>query len=263
MQEHSEYGGFTDFEIEIDNELYIIVEAKRGWKLPEQGQLRKYRKRFSEHRYCKRLFLTLSECTQSYAQQELAKQIRGVPLRHLSWLEILKTLRAERPFARGAEKKVLDQFRTYLGKVIAMQNNPTNMAYCVSLAKSGPTFWNLKPLEIVDEKHRYFFPVGKGWPETPPKYIAFRYNGKLHGIYHVERYEVVTELHQAIKEIAKKKHQPYYVLTLGPKFEPRKEVRVGKIWSNGRLWIELDLLFTSNTVKEASELTKKRQKKYD
>ncbi len=42
LQHHETNGGITDIEIESSGRFYVIVEAKRGWNLPDRRQLEKY-----------------------------------------------------------------------------------------------------------------------------------------------------------------------------------------------------------------------------
>ena len=65
-----------------------------------------------------------------------------------------------------------------------------------------PENCDLTWIEIVEQKKKYFHPFGiNGWPKEPPNYIAFRYNGKLQSIHHIESYTVTKSLHSAIIEM--------------------------------------------------------------
>lgn len=44
VQEYDKDSGITDIEIKDDRNLYLIIEAKRGWILPRKEQLLKYSK---------------------------------------------------------------------------------------------------------------------------------------------------------------------------------------------------------------------------
>jgi len=72
LQRHAEDGGYTDIEI-TTSRAYLIVEAKRGWSLPGEDQLRRYTKRFHQNSL-KRGLLVLSECTPEFAQDNLPPQ---------------------------------------------------------------------------------------------------------------------------------------------------------------------------------------------
>lgn len=115
----------------------------------------------------------------------------------------------------------------------------------------------------MKRKHRYFHPIGGGrggWPKEPPNYIAFRYNGKLQSIHHVEGYEVFTNPHEKFPEIPEEKWSPHFLYRLGPAFVPSKEVRTGNIYPNGRVWCMLDTLFTCDTISAARDLSQKRER---
>lgn len=135
-----------------------------------------------------------------------------------------------------------------------MQKRDSNWVYVVALAKGKPEDWNISWRDIVRERRRYFHPMGgSGWPKDPPNYIAFRYDGKLQSIHHIDDYEVVTDLHERISEIPSREQDPLFLYRLGEPFGPTKEVRTGKIWGNGRVWCMLDTLFTCETVFEARD----------
>ena len=46
-QEYEKDGGITDLEITDNQKFYIIIEAKRGWMLPGESQLKLYSDRKS------------------------------------------------------------------------------------------------------------------------------------------------------------------------------------------------------------------------
>lgn len=60
LQKSGDDSGFTDFEITIDNEYFFIIEAKKGWTLPDTNQLKKYLSRFREFKKTKRAFIVLT-----------------------------------------------------------------------------------------------------------------------------------------------------------------------------------------------------------
>lgn len=105
----------------------------------------------------------------------------------------------------------------------------------------------------------YFYPVGTGgWPKDPPNYIAFRYYGKLQSIHHVEDYEIITKMYEHLF-VDKEEWEPMFLLKLGRPFRPAEEVKTGNIYKNGRIWLDLDTLFTSETIREAYDISKKRE----
>ena len=71
-----------------------------------------------------------------------------------------------------------------------MQKFDSNWVYVVSLGSGTNPGRNIFWIDVVNDRGRYFHPVGKGWPKEPPNYMAFRYWGKLRSIHHVESYEV-------------------------------------------------------------------------
>ena len=60
LQHHGKDKGYTDVEV-IANDAHIIVEAKRGWKLPLLSQLRRYTSRFKTN-VKQRALVVIAEC---------------------------------------------------------------------------------------------------------------------------------------------------------------------------------------------------------
>ncbi len=264
LQEYnSDDGGYTDIEIICQPHFYIIVEAKRGWALPGQEQLSKYANRqsfFDSPAKIKKL-IAMSECSSTYAAHNLqVKNIKGIDILPVSWKEVYSYSNAAYGRSSHAEKHLLIELNTYLEGLMTMQNNESNMVYVVSLGSGEAVDSGLTWIDIVKQKELYFHPMGgKGWPKTPPNYIAFRYFGKLQSIHHIDSYEVITDMHSKIPEIPEGEWDPHFLYKLGQGFTPNKEIKTGNIYPNGRVWCMLDTLFTCDTISDARDLTKSRQ----
>lgn len=258
LQEYGEKDrGFTDIELLIDKDLFIIVEAKIGWTLPEKEQLDKYSSRFADHRTYKKRLVVISECRKEYAEQELEKLKSKIPIKYMSWRVVLSLVEKASARSNNYQKKMLYNMSKYFKKVIQMQRRDSNKVFCVSLSSDKPEWSRLTWIDIVKKKRRYFYPVGKNWPSDPPNYVAFRYSGKLQSIHHVDDYQIVTKMYEHLP-VDKEEWEPMFLLTLGQTFKPTNEVRNGRIWPNGRYWIDLDTFFTCETIRQALNLTKKR-----
>jgi hypothetical protein len=260
LQEYGKHGderSFTDIELLIDNKLFCIIEAKKGWNLPTEHQLKKYISRFEDYPSHEHKLVVISECKKEYAKGELKEYKVGLPVEFISWQDVYKIVGKIYPRCGYHDKKLLDQLDSYLKKVIAMQDKESNMVFCVSLGSGTPDWSRLSWIDIVEKKRRYFYPVGSGWPKEPPNYIAFRYRGELQSIHHVDRYEIVTKMYKHLP-VDKDEWDPTFLLKLGPPFRPNKQVKNGKIYPSQHLWCMLDTLFTCHTIKEARDLTDKR-----
>jgi hypothetical protein len=157
---------------------------------------------------------------------------------------------------------MINNLNTYFKKVIKvinMQDRNSNKVFCVVLGSDKPEWSKLSWKEIVEKERKYFYPVSKKWPPDPPNYIAFRYDGKLQSIHHVEKYEVVTKMYEHLP-VDKEEWEPFFLLTLGKPFKPSSEVKNGNIYPQQHLWFDLDTVFTSRTIEEARDITKEREK---
>ena len=259
LQQHDADGGYTDVEI-IGPNLHVIIEAKRGWTVPGKVQLQKYSRRLKKSEERKfRALVSMSECSSEYVDQYPVKNVGGFRVIHISWKDIDSLCNAKP--SNHAEKRLLQQLRTYMRRIVSMQRVESNLVYVVSLGAEIPEFSKISSQAFVEEKGIYFHPVGGkgGWPKEPPNYVGFRYRGELQSIHHVDDWEIVTNLHKVIPEIRNRKHEPRFVYKLGMPITPTKTVKTGKLYSSLRVWAMLDLLLTCDTIAEARDKTKVRQ----
>jgi hypothetical protein len=152
--------------------------------------------------------------------------------------------------------------QSYVRGLMTIQNIDSKWLYVVSLNSGTPEGWKISWIDIVQHKRRYFHSVGrKGWPKVPPKYIAFRYYGRLHSIHRVEGYEIFNDPLAKFAEIPSGEWGPNFLYTLGRPFAPSNEVRTGNIFRNGWVWRMLDTLFTCKTISLVRNLSKQRDRK--
>lgn len=254
-QSYSSNNGITDIEILQPNLFHIIIEAKKGWGLPDESQLVKYVSRFSSVNQ-NNLLVTLSECTHHYFKHKFpAQKILNIPLQHMSWEDLYGIAKSISSSQRKANRLLLEEMINYLEKVVHMQKTDSNWVYVVSLSDDKPDGWDISWKEIVEEKNYYFHPTtGGGWPKTPPNYIAFRYDGQLQSIHHIESYEIIDDFNTRIGEIPSGKIETHFLYTLGTPITPQRVVKNGpKVKWAHRTWCMLDTLLTSNTITEARE----------
>lgn len=267
FQKYDAEKGITDIEMTDNHSFYLIIEAKLGWKLPMEPQLRLYsvREDFNKSTVQNKAIVSMSECTEVYADCYFPfKEINGIPIKHLSWQRIYDIAFEARRSSRNAEKILLEELRNYLGGIMTMQSKDSNWVYVVSLSTSKPDGCDLSWIDIVSKKNRYFHPVGggkSGWPKTPPNYIAFRYYGQLQSIHHIEDYVVTRRIHDEISEMPNDVWEnDHYIYELGPAIKPNHIVNTGNIYASGRVWAMLDTLLTANSISEARDISKDRVK---
>ena len=261
--------GFTDIEI-ITEYAHVIVEAKRGWDLPDgiTQQISKYAPRFSaaSRHSC---LVVVSEGADYYAKPKLPQKIGNTPVSYLSWRSVAAIALEGQRGSSHASKRLLQELVRYLENIMTSQNQTSNQVFVVALAHGQPSWSQLSWRDIVAKHRRYFHPVGgSGWPKLPPNYIGFRYDGKLQSIHHVDGYVVVPdkeamaaefyEMPSESWEIEAPFAKAHFLYSLGPAIVPSHAVRTGNIFRSGRVWVALDLLLTSQTIYEARDLTQQR-----
>lgn len=199
--------------------------------------------------------------------------IKGVYIEHLSWKTIIELADEARKESGNSQKYILDELKGYIGRIMTTQNKNTNWVYVVSLGLSTAEVTtedgqvlagNITYVDIVRKHHVYSCPIGGGkggWPKEPLTYIAFRYEGKLQSIHHIESYVITDNLHPYIPEIPDVTlSQTHFVYTLGPAIVPSKEVRTGKkIVMSNRVWAHIDALLTADTISDAMDISRARE----
>ncbi len=264
--QESEHGtGRTDVEVETER-LHLVMEAKRGWNLPLDSQLQQYADRLNEHDEREGRIVVVAECAPYYLPvNALPNEIDGVPVSYVPWKRVAELTSATAAASRShAEKRLLVELHVYLKGLMTMQNVTSNLVYVVALGQDPLDWSSITFKETVVERDHYYHPVGGkrgGWPRTPPNYLGFRFDGRLQQIRHVEHYEVITRPHDYIPEIipeADWTSEPHFLYSLGPVIEPPRPVRTGNVFRSQRVWCALDLLLTSDTIREARDKTQAR-----
>ncbi len=261
LQEVLRQTGRTDIEISGAG-FHIIIEAKRGWSLPGRNQLALYAKRLQIESLRQYVIIVMSECSEEYAALHLPEDIKGIPVKFMNWQRLARLTKS---IARAshAERRLLEQLRIYLGRTVNMQKQESNKVYVVSLSREKPGASTISYLDVVTRKGVYFHPVGPGWPAEPPNYIAFRYDGKLQSIHHIESWKIIDDVHDAVPEFDPKKTRswgPHFLYQLGPAILPPREVKTGRIYRSSRRWAMIDLLLTSETIYDAVKQTDARRR---
>lgn len=263
LQEHGGAHGITDIEVIDPGKAAWILEAKVGFAPPRIEQLTKYAERLTatpDPAAAKLLVvIAKSDRRELWLKQLVPQNVLDIPVRVLSWGDIRTAIREATGASSHAEKRLLSQLDRFIAKVLQMQDFESNSVYVVSVSHDtfggGPTSF----VDVVNKYNKYFHPAGKGWPANPPNYLAFRWSGVLQGIYHVDRYEIITTWEPHFPDTTEPSFHPHYLYHLGPRIMPAHSVRTGNIFKNGRVWAALDLLLTCGTISEARDQTQARR----
>lgn len=264
LQAYANGKGFTDFEIQLVDKFYLIIESKRHWNYPPLEQLEKYvsRKDFQESCDPIKKVVVLNDASKEYSQAHFTIQSIGdCEVKAISYREIFNLIKKAVLNASSVEKRLLAELAMYLDPLIAMQNKTSNLVWVVSLGEGmDSAFSSLSFKEVVAQHNIYFHPIKTGFRKEPPNYIAFRYDGKLQAIHHIDSYKAIKNP----KEIGgtfndTELEYTYFVYALGPKIVPVHTVTNGpSIVMANRVECMLDTLLTSSTISEALSLTKER-----
>lgn len=263
LQEFEKSKGFTDFEIEQEGEFIVIIEAKKGWNYPSQQQLDKYSSRPSFINFAAntKKLVVFTESKKDFTQAHFhIKQSNLFEVEVTSYRQLWEIAKKAKSKSNNYEKRFLDELINYLEKLMTMKNIHSNLVYVVAVSSGQVKGWEISWIDIVKRK-KYFHPVGgNGWPTEPPNYIAFRYHGKLQSIHHIDSYEVFTNPNQHFSEIPSEEWGHHFIYELSEPIIPAKNVRTGNLFRNGRVWAMFDLLLTSDTISEARDKTKERER---
>jgi hypothetical protein len=270
LQETVPGHGRTDVELESDDE-HLIVEAKRGWDVPREGQLEQYAPRLADGKQSR--IVVLTEATAEHAAaHHLPSEVAGAPVVYIAWRQIADvardTLSASK---RPVERALLSDLHTYVRSFATMRDVTSNLVYVVSLGTDPLGESGLSFADVVMERDLYFCPVGhNGWPKDPPTYLGFRFNGQLQRVSYVRSYQVIAdparqgmpglpELEGNLEWTGKDdKPLGHWLFSLDPAIPLPQKVSSGPHARNRRVTAALDLLLTSDTVLQAADRTRTR-----
>lgn len=249
-------GGRTDVELEVGEGFCVVFEAKRGPDLPSVGQLRRYVPRINAKPRTFSRLVAVTNAPSEFAGIALPGKIDGVVVTHLSWRQVRSLARRAHPEETNHNKRLLEEFNTYLTEILGMEVTRSNLVYVLSLGAGG--VWGLDFKEVVCKHHRYFYPAKGHWP-PPPNYLAFRYDGRLQSIHHVDGTQIFANPREVFKAAKNQNIDPHYLFRLGPAIVPPREVKNGpKIMRSMRVWCMIDTLLTAATITDAWTETKRR-----
>ena len=245
----------------VPNLFHIIIEAKRGWTLPQQEQFSRYVSRLLDGGSQQKALISISAADKTFAAR-LPKQIAGVRLTHLAWSDVRDAVKRAHNLTTSVREKLwLRELDSHLEAYVTVQEPSDSNVFVVSL--SGEPIWpgdTYSWIDVVEKDRRYFHPFGgSGWPVVPPNYLGFRYRGQLQSVHHVDGFEVVPDLRRVDRRWPKNE-QDNFVYRLGPPMRPISPVRTGKIYMNGRVWCAIDTLLSGAfpTISDARDETKRR-----
>ncbi len=264
LQEYDRKTGITDIEIYSPGRAAWVIEAKRGFTVPKEGQLSKYAARLNNHKDAAAhkglAVLAQSDRKEQWLSRQLCDDVDGIPVSGISWRQVKRAANKAAASASHSDTRLLKDLIKYLDEVANMKNETSNEVYVVSLNRA--TFGGKTTFLDVVEKHRkYFHPVGGGgsrWPSEPPNYIAFRYDARLQSIHHVEDYEVITDFGPYFPDQPSEERDPHFLYCLGAPIRPTKTTPTGAKWRSNRVWCFIDLLLTCDTIKDALDATRER-----
>lgn len=274
LQDHQQEKGFTDIEMVDPGKHHIIIEAKRGFVIPGIEQLEKYADRLLARvdNNAKPLLVVLAESDrdEKWLKLHVPNHVKGIPVLPISWRRFQNMAQGSIIKASHEDKRLLRQLIQYLEKVTTMQNQFSNMVYVVALGDWESAVGDVTNIELVEKYRRYFHPVGGsrgGWPVEPPNYFGFRYHGSLKGIYHVEKYSVISDFKVVLPgKPGNGEVEPHYLYELGQPILPAKPVstndkenRFPQIVRSARKWCFIDLLLTCDSISEAAYKSRQRE----
>ena len=255
--------GRTDIEIWAPAHAVAIIEAKVGFTLPSLDQLSRYadRENFQSDPAKTKAIIVISDYEAEVARKltDTPRSISGIDVQYLAWRKIIPLIGMAIESSNTAQKRLLKQFKDYLETHVTTKNINSNEVWITSLSTNEFGNHGLTFIDYVEKERTYFHPIRKGYPSTPPNYIAFRYYGQLQSIHHVSSYITVSHLNDAYPKLLDQTgDDPHFIYSLGAPITPSREIKTGGLFGSGRHWAAIDLLLTSDTVRDAVEATKIR-----
>jgi hypothetical protein len=263
LQEYSGKNGITDIELIVPGQFACIIEAKVGHVPPSLEQLTKYAVKLNGAKECPSKVLVVlarSDRQDLWLRRHVPSKVRDIPVLALSWGQVKDAISRAYPASDNTAKSLLRQLREFIEGVLILHSVTSNKTFVVSVGRRTFQGGNTTLVEVVENCERYFHHDAKGWPREPPNYIAFRWGGRLQSIHHIDYYEIITNFHPHFPSCPSKETDPYFLYKLGPAIRPAKVIRTGDIVRDTRVWAHLDLLLTSETIWDAWNKTKQREK---
>lgn len=248
--EVADEAGRTDLELRTEDTT-VIVEAKKGWLLPEEAQLEMYAPRLSEVPTA--LLVTLSDSSSEWARKVLPAHVLSVPVRHLPWDDVREIIRTSYKQAGTIEKVWLRELSSYLAGGTSVRSVEDQWVYNVVLSRD--LVWECSKLTYIDlttTRNIYAHPWGgrNGWPKRPPTFMGFRWDGRVQQVCRVLSHRVITNLAEVLPELTGMADETLIAYTLGPKL-PIADIKSGKTYATGRVWALLDQMLVEPTLADA------------
>lgn len=259
LEERDEFGR-TDLEIDNGTHL-VIIEAKRGWLLPDEAKFEKYVHRITERGAgC---LASLSAASSEWARQILPTAVSGVPVIHYPWDSMRQDLLVAREQARGGERAWLNELTEYLRKAVRMRDFADSRTYCVVVSNDYPGGGGGRTFrDFVTAEQCYFHPYGwgSGWPKAPPNFLAFRWDNQVQRIHRVASSEVIPSLQSRWPDtpLGDGTLRPHMLYHLGPPI-PGPPFPTDGNYRASRVWFVLDQLLVTGSLREAIRQSKPLQ----
>lgn len=264
LQKHGADGGYTDIEIQAGHRFHAILEAKRGWDVATVDQLARYVPRLVSSGAKQQRVVSVSAAAQQQAMRRLPQHLDGIGVVHLSWTHLQQLAQRGCTTATRFEERLwLRQLIQHLEEFVSMERKSDNRVLVVSLG--------LKPMvlgqkyswvDVVVKDNCYFHQIGKPFPTEPPNYIAFRYDGHLQSVHHIDSFVIVGNP-AAHNRLWVSDARDHFVYRLGPAMKPARRMKAGKgVPRNTHALCAIDTLLSGefDTITEARDETTRRLK---
>ena len=160
LQEHEHQTGVTDIEIHAPGYAAWVIEAKRGFQVPNRDQLEKYARRLRRLRDRRAkpglAVLAQSDRNEQWLRRQLPRRAGGVPVHAVSWRQVRRAAAEARGSASIAGRRLLKQFIEYIGAAANMQNQGSNMVWVVSLSREKFAGGETSFIDVVEKYQKYF-----------------------------------------------------------------------------------------------------------
>lgn len=256
----------TDIELENDTN-HIIIEAKRGIRVPSKKQLVHYTKRFTDEHKAHELWI-ISDSPTNFAKSKLDDYQLKKSWRFFSWRDVQSAARRIVADSAIPAQLWLNELITYLDEHLRRIDRP-DMVYIIPLGSNPVPGRSMSSIELLDTRHMYVHPVGRGRPQASASLLGFRYRGKLQSIHKVLNMYEKKQLPGTFTITGVPQNGRHRMYELGPSL-PLSPTKTGdKLWRipSGRIRNRLLLLHTfflktcSSLEEAAKQQSTQRQQK--
>ena len=261
--------GITDIEIRLDRAFHVIVEAKVGLSIPSLDQCSRYAKKLDNaSEPLKRLVALVQSGDESFVAKYFAQAacLKEGLLKVYNWGNFIPAcvhlMATHGPTSQSG--MVLQWFYRFLEREYQMKTFTTEVWILpVDTKPLWPGGWSFLDTHL---RRKVYYDSSARRRAVRPLYIALHADGKVNAIHRVLSIEPATAPIEYVPELANHQAEwprlPHTIWRLDEAVSLPKSIPVGGGMFARDVRCDLDVLLTSESVKQIEDRMRERRKKH-